>query len=98
MSTPTFAVCIRNSGYEVSLELRKLYEVLPDNQAEAYGRLRVIDESGEDYLFPEEFFCSVAVARSACITAFASDMSLRWSNQAGEANNLDRHYRYCFGA
>jgi hypothetical protein len=56
MSTPTFAVCIRNSGYEVSLELRKLYEVLPDNQAEAYGRLRVIDESGEDYLFPEEFF------------------------------------------
>lgn len=56
MSTPIFAVCIRNAGYEVSLELRKIYEVLPDNQAKAHGRLRVIDESGEDYLFPEEFF------------------------------------------
>ncbi len=47
-----FAVCIRNAGYEASLELRKLYEVVPDLDAERDGMLRVIDESGEDYLFP----------------------------------------------
>ena len=51
-----FAVCIRNVGNEASLELRKLYEVVPDPDAEQDGMLRVIDESGEDYLFPASFF------------------------------------------
>lgn len=50
------AVCISNVGNEASLELRKLYEVIPDPDAEADGMIRVIDESGEDYLFPESFF------------------------------------------
>lgn len=57
MSSQThFAVCIRNVGYEASLELRKLYEVIPDPDAERDGMLRVIDESGEDYLFPAANF------------------------------------------
>lgn len=51
-----FAVCIRNAGYEASLDLRKLYEVVPDADAERDGMLRVIDESGEDYLFPAANF------------------------------------------
>ena len=51
-----FAVCVRNLGNEASLELRKLYEILPDPDAEQDGMIRVIDESGEDYLFPTEFF------------------------------------------
>jgi hypothetical protein len=51
-----FAVCVRNSGYEASLELRKLYAVIPDPDAETDGMLRVIDESGEDYLFPSTNF------------------------------------------
>jgi hypothetical protein len=51
-----FAVCVRNEGVEASLELRKLYEVVADPQAEDDGMLRVIDESGEDYLFPANFF------------------------------------------
>ena len=55
----TFAICIHNEDYEVSLELRKLYEVLPDPEAEKLGQLRVIDESGEDYLYPKEFFVIV---------------------------------------
>jgi hypothetical protein len=55
-SHPRFAVCIRNSGYPASLELRKLYEVLDDPQAEKDGLVRVIDESGEDYLFPNSMF------------------------------------------
>jgi len=51
-----FAVCVRNSGYETSLELRKLYEMVPDPDAERDGMIRVIDESGEDYLFPAANF------------------------------------------
>ena len=44
-----FAVCIDNNGYEASLELGKLYRIMPDQKAEAHGYIRVIDESGEDY-------------------------------------------------
>ena len=51
-----FAVCIDNSGYAASLEARKLYQVLPDAPARAHGQLRIVDESGEDYLFPAELF------------------------------------------
>ena len=50
------ALCLRNKGYEVSLERRKIYQVLPDKHATAHGQLRVIDESGEDYLYPADFF------------------------------------------
>lgn len=50
------AVCVRNNGYPASLELRKIYEILPDPEAAAHGLIRVIDESGEDYLYPKAFF------------------------------------------
>lgn len=53
---PHFAVCIKNSGYLASLELRKLYEVLADPEAEKDDMIRVIDESGEDYLYPSDMF------------------------------------------
>jgi hypothetical protein len=45
-------ICILNRGYEVSLEPRKVYEVLRDPDAAKHGQLRVVDESGEDYLYP----------------------------------------------
>lgn len=51
-----FVICLENNGYEASLEQRKLYEVLPDAQAFEHGQLRVVDESGEDYLFPKTMF------------------------------------------
>ncbi|MEX2489341.1 MAG: hypothetical protein WD356_07415 [Pseudomonadales bacterium] len=54
-----FVICIENEGYDVSLEKRKLYEVLPDRQAEALGQLRIKDESGENYLYPKDFFVTV---------------------------------------
>jgi hypothetical protein len=54
-----FAVCLRNEGYEVSLEKRKIYEVLPDLEAKHHDQIRVIDESGEDYLYPESFFVEI---------------------------------------
>lgn len=56
MMTPQFAVCISNSDYQASLELHKIYRVLPDEDAAKDGDLRVIDESGEDYLYPAEYF------------------------------------------
>ena len=54
-----FAVCLKNTGYEASLEPRKIYEVLPDEEAEKHRQIRVIDESGEDYLYPERFFAAI---------------------------------------
>lgn len=54
-----FAVCLRNKGYEVSLEKRKIYEVLPDFEATKHDQIRVVDESGEDYLYPENFFAAI---------------------------------------
>lgn len=59
MNRHNFAICIHNEDYEVSLELRKLYEVLLDPDAERLGQIRVIDESGEDYLYPKDFFVLV---------------------------------------
>lgn len=54
-----FAICIRNDDYPASLELRKVYPVLPDADAAGHHMLRVIDESGEDYLYPDDFFMLV---------------------------------------
>ncbi len=54
-----FMICVDNHGYESSLEIRKLYETIPDKIAEKHHQKRVIDESGEDYLYPEIFFAPV---------------------------------------
>lgn len=59
MAEHHFVVCTANDGYEASLELRKLYEVIPDPDAEKHGQVRVVDESGEDYLYPNSFFAPV---------------------------------------
>jgi len=59
----TFAVCVENSGYPASLERHKIYRVLPDQDAAREGDLRVVDESGEDYLYPVDWFAAVEVPR-----------------------------------
>jgi hypothetical protein len=64
IETPRFAVCICNDEYPVSLELNKLYQVLPDPSAERKGWMRVVDESGEDYLYPGSFFQLIDVPHS----------------------------------
>jgi len=56
-------VCVKNKGYEASLEVRKLYEVVSDPKAEKHQHIRVIDESGEDYLYPKEYFVEVELPR-----------------------------------
>jgi hypothetical protein len=54
-----FMICVDNRDYESSLEIRKLYEVLTDKAAKKHHQVRVIDESGEDYLYPEKYFAPV---------------------------------------
>ncbi len=57
--SPHFAVCVKNAGYPVSLELHKIYRVIPDDDAAEEGDIRVIDESGEHYLYPADWFVEV---------------------------------------
>lgn len=59
-----FVVCIKNEGYRASLELRKLYQVVPDSQAANHGLIRVVDESGEDYLYPADCFAPVTLSET----------------------------------
>lgn len=61
----SFLICITNDGYPASLETRKVYQELPDPDAEAQGLVRVIDESGEDYLFPKSMFLPVDLSGEA---------------------------------
>lgn len=58
MSTK-FLVCLENRGYEASLEKRKIYQIIEDETAKKQQLVRVIDESGEDYLFPKEYFAPI---------------------------------------
>ena len=55
---PQYAVCVRNDECE-DLEVLKIYQILPDKRAARDGYIRVVDESGEDYLYPESYFVSI---------------------------------------
>ena len=59
-----FAVCLDNEGYEASLEVGKLYRVVPDTEAETHGYVRIVDESGEDYAFLVSRFHRVELPRA----------------------------------
>ena len=61
-SKTQFVVCINNEGYAASLELRKIYQVLIDDHAADHHLVRVIDESGEDYLYPEDWFKRIVLS------------------------------------
>jgi hypothetical protein len=65
MNEHRFVVCIKNDDYPASLEKRKIYEVLPDKEADKHQQLRVIDESGEDYLYPESYFIQIELPKAA---------------------------------
>ena len=60
-----FVICVQNKDYPASLELRKVYQVLADEQASKHGQMRVIDESGEDYLYPQEYFIPIKLPQAA---------------------------------
>ena len=63
-----FVLCVTNAGYQASLEVRKIYLQLRDARAEDHGLLRIIDESGEDYLYPEKYFVPIEVPRKGRLT------------------------------
>jgi len=67
-TAPHFAICVDNAEYPASLELHRVYRVLPDKDAERDGDLRVVDESGEDYLYPMDFFVLIALPRRTADT------------------------------
>ena len=60
-----FVICIENEGFEVSLEKRKVYRQLPDKPMTDDKLIRVIDESGEDYLYPSDLFVPIIVPKAA---------------------------------
>jgi hypothetical protein len=59
-----FVVCIANDGHEASLERNKIYEVVVDEEAAADGDIRIVDESGEDYLYPAAWFVSIDIPQT----------------------------------
>ena len=63
-STPRFVVCTNNSDYEASLKLHKIYPVVPDFDAAQDGDLRIVDESGEDYLYAASRFVAIEVPKA----------------------------------
>ena len=60
-----FLLCVRTEGYPASLEVRKVYQAVPDTTAAARRYVRVIDESGEDYLYPEDLFVPIDLPQAA---------------------------------
>jgi len=71
-----YALCIDNGGYPESLEVRKVYVVLPDERAAANNYIRVIDETGEDYLYPAKYFVMVEVPEQAAEAMLGHEISL----------------------
>ena len=63
--TPRFALCINNEGYEDDLKVRMVYRVLPDESAALSDYLRIVDETGEDYLYPAPLFVAIEVPQEA---------------------------------
>ena len=61
-SSARFVVCVKNKNYPASLEVRKIYRSIADASASAHHLVRVIDESGEDYLYPREWFLSIELS------------------------------------
>ena len=62
---PQFAICVKNEEYPASLQLWKVYRVLPDEKGERHNMIRVVDESGEDYLFSASYFVPVELPQAA---------------------------------
>ena len=62
---PQFVLCIENTGHPAALEIGKVYQVLEDAEADRHGLRRVIDESGDDYLYPDTFFVPIDLPQDA---------------------------------
>jgi len=65
MTQTNYVICVDNAGYAASLEARKIYLRLPDEHAEAESLIRIVDESGEDYLYPARLFVPISLPAAA---------------------------------
>jgi len=61
----SYVLCVRNRGYRASLEVRKIYRQIADAWAHSHGLIRIVDESGEDYLYPRDYFVSIPIPKVA---------------------------------
>ena len=97
-STALFAICVDNSEYPASSELHKIYRVVPDEDAKKDGDLRIIDESGEDYLYPVDYFLLVDMPRGiarALRDSFARRGATRWlTEERRRSSNYSISYEY----
>jgi len=59
-----YVICVKNRNYRASLELRKIYRRLPDDAAARHGLVRIVDESGEDYLYPANYFVAIRLPQA----------------------------------
>ena len=59
-----FVICVNNEDYPASLERRKIYQAISDPRADKHGLIRVVDESGEDYLYPANYFVPITLSPS----------------------------------
>jgi hypothetical protein len=71
-SAKKFVICLKNKGYEASLEARKIYQVRSDLDAAKHRQLRVIDESGDDYLYPATYFTPIELPQPVQKAVLAS--------------------------
>ncbi len=67
LTEPRFAVCIKNDGYAASLKPRKVYRLVTDGKAALHGLVRSVDESGEDYLYPADYFAAIELPRDLAL-------------------------------
>lgn len=63
-----YVLCVRNHGYPASLELRKVYRRIADSRAERHGLIRVVDETGESYLYPQRYFTPIVITKATLKT------------------------------
>jgi primosomal protein N' len=80
-----FVVCVRNDEYEGALELRKIYEVLDDPDAEPHDLIRLVDESGEDYLYPRDWFLPLQLPPTSSRRSSTSRAASPWRNSSAIA-------------
>ena len=76
LSTLYFAICLDNADYPASLEVGKLYRIIPDEEAAVHGYIRVIDESGEDYAYSTERFYPIALPQAVKQALFSASGEL----------------------
>jgi hypothetical protein len=89
-TTACFAICLNNQGYEDDLKVRTVYEVLPDESAARSQYVRIIDETGEDYLYPSSYFVFIDVPQEVETTLRSPNRSIKTGKKRKTGGNVTR--------